>query len=486
MLFVTRGQEKPATPFRRAGFFKRRCFLDAVLSEKRCVRSRGHLLSEHSLFCLLRLSMSTPTHFAERVVTRSAGPCTLHVLSTPVEGFVSWRGSFLAFPDFSRGDDLLQHLTVSLLDKGTEQRDRFALARVLEDKGATLQVSSDGLYVDVSGQALSEDVPAVMDVLAEMLRSPRFEAEEFEKARAQTRARLQRDMEKTGKQASGELSRHLFPANHPNYNAPFEAQLERLENTTVSDVMDYHAAHFGSNAFTLCMVGDADPRALSETVEDAFSGWDKHTCAETHTTDPLDASPGSSRVPLPDKSNVDVRLGHALPIRRDHEDYVPLYVGNYILGGNFSARLMNEVRDQKGFTYHIGSGLSGVSTRYNGSWKIDVTLSQDKLTEGVEATRKVVKRFVTEGATAEELASKKTTITGSFTVGLATTQRLAHSLLTNAERGFSVSYLDEFPEIIESLTLEEVNTAVQRYLNPDALHVAMAGTIPEHAAAEGA
>lgn len=423
--------------------------------------------------------MNASTHFADRVVKRPAGPCSLYVLSTPVDGFVSWRGSFLALPNFAEGDGLLQHLTVSLLDKGTEQRDRFALARVLEDKGATLQLSSDGLYVDVSGQSLREDVPVVMDVLAEMLRTPHFDAEEFEKARAQTRARLQRDMEKTGKQASGELSRHLFPANHPNYNAPFDVQLKRLQSITLQDVRAYHATHFGANALTLCMVGDADAERMVETVRQAFEGWEEHDSPDTHATDAREGSADRSLVPMPNKSNVDVRMGHALPIHRDHEDYVALYVGNYILGGNFSARLMNEVRDQKGFTYHIGSGLSGVSTRYTGSWKIDVTLSQDKLTEGIRATQSVVKRFIAEGATEEELAAKKTTITGSYTVGLATTQRLAQSLLTNAERGFSVDYLDKFPKIVEGLTLNEVNAAVQNYLKPSALHVAMAGTLPE-------
>jgi zinc protease len=77
------------------------------------------------------------------------------------------------------------------------------------------------------------------------------------------------------------------------------------------------------------------------------------------------------------------------------------------------------------------------------------------------------------------LADKKTTITGSYTVGLATTQRLAQSILTNAERGFGTDYLDRFPQEIEGLTLEEVNEAVQAYLRPDEMHEALAGVRPE-------
>jgi len=169
-------------------------------------------------------------------------------------------------------------------------------------------------------------------------------------------------------------------------------------------------------------------------------------------------------------------MGHALSLRRDHEDYAALYVGNYILGGNFSARLMTTVRDERGLTYNISSGLAGVSTRYDGYWQTAVTLSHDALDEGIDATKDVISRFVEEGATADELDAKKTTITGSYTVGLATTRRLAQSVLTNAERGFSMDYLDRFPTEVEALTLEEVNDAIRRYLRPAAMHEALAGT----------
>ena len=91
----------------------------------------------------------------------------------------------------------------------------------------------------------------------------------------------------------------------------------------------------------------------------------------------------------------------------------------------------------------------------------------------------MIREFVETGVTADELDAKKTTITGSYTVGLATTERLAQSILTNAERGFDVSYLDTFPKEIRALTLEEVNAAVRRYFEPDAIQEALAGTQPE-------
>ena len=417
---------------------------------------------------------------APRIEDRTAGPGRLLTLQTPVDDIVSWRGSFLAYPDLAAGHDPLQELTVSLLDKGTAHRDRFELAQVLEECGAKLNLSSDGLYVDVAGRALVEDLPRVMDVLAEMLQAPAFEADEFEKAKAQAVAQVQRQMEKTGAQASSALTRRLFAPRHPNYNEAPETVIEQLQQIRLDDVRAYHEAHFGATEWTLAVVGDLDHEAVESVVADAFAGWSAHEAAPRHESDGLaNAEPGRSVIPMPDKSNVDVRLGHALPLRRDHDDYPALYVGNYILGGNFAARLMNTVRDEKGLTYHIGSSLSGVTTRSAGYWKTRVTLSHDRLEEGIDATTAVIRAFVEEGATAEELEDKKTTITGSYSVGLATTSSLAQSILTNAERGFEMDYLDTFPEEIRALSLDAVNDAVRTYLRPDAMHEALAGVASE-------
>ncbi|MFB6272605.1 MAG: M16 family metallopeptidase, partial [Salinibacter sp.] len=162
-----------------------------------------------------------------------------------------------------------------------------------------------------------------------------------------------------------------------------------------------------------------------------------------------------------------------------HDDYTALYVGNYILGGDFAARLMSTVRDEMGLTYSIRSSLFGIATHYTGSWQTSITLSHDAVEEGIDATKDVIRTFVEEGATQDELDAKKTTITGSYAVGLATTERLAQSILTNAERGFEVSYLDDFPDEIRGLTLDEVNEAIRKYLDPDAIQEVLAGTRPE-------
>lgn len=416
---------------------------------------------------------------ADRVNEHRIGHCRLLTLHTPVRSVVTWRGSFMAFPDFARDEDLVQNLTVSLLDKGTKQLDRFAIAELLENRGAQVEFSSDGLYVDVSGRALSEDVPDVMALVAEQLREPLFDSEEFDKAKARIAASIRRSLENTGAQATGALTRSIYPKAHPNYTPAPEDRLQRLMDIGSEDVSKYHDRHFGANAFTLVVVGDIDEDAVIESVRSHFGDWQPHDASTEFRPEAHVGAPRQCIIPIPEKQNVDVRLGHALPFRRNDDDYIPAYLTTYILGGNFSARLMQTVRDEMGLTYGIRAGLYGISTEHAGHWHISVTLSQENVERGVEATRDEVRRFVEHGVTEAELLDKKTTIVGSFKVGLATTAGLASSLLKNAERGFEVAYLDRFPEEVESVTLKRANAVIQAHFHPDRLHTAMAGSIQE-------
>lgn len=415
--------------------------------------------------------------FADRVSERRVGPCRLLTLRTPVESVVTWRGSFKSYPGFENDEDLLQNVVVSLLDKGTERRDRFAVAERLENRGAQVEFSSDGLYVDLSGRALAEDVPDVLGLVAEQLREPLFDEVEFEKARARTAASIRRSMENTGSQASGSLTRHLYPRTHPNYTPEPLERLKRLASIEPADVRAFHARHFGSNAFTLVVVGDIDEDEIAAAVASHFDGWSEHDAPADYAASAGGFEAGRSVVAIPEKQNVDVRLGHPVPFRRDDPDYIPAYLSNYVLGGNFSARLMQTIRDEMGLTYGIRSGLYGISTEYSGHWQVAVTLSLENVERGIEETIRQVRHFVEGGVTNDELSDNKTTVIGSFKVGLATTSGLASSLLKNAERGFDVAYMDRFPNEMDGVTLKEANAVIAKYIRPDDLHIAVAGSV---------
>jgi zinc protease len=151
-------------------------------------------------------------------------------------------------------------------------------------------------------------------------------------------------------------------------------------------------------------------------------------------------------------------------------------VASYILGGNFSARLMSTVRDNEGLTYGIGTVISG-QTYADGAWYTRAYFNPDLCKRGLESTQKQLSLWLDKGVNEEELKAKKTTITGVYKVALSTTGGMAGQLLSIAQRNIKMDFLDQYPDKINALTLEEVNGAIKKYIKPDNLHIIVAGSV---------
>lgn len=420
---------------------------------------------------------------ADRFLEARVGQGRVLALPTPAQEIVSFRGSFASAPDVGANDELVQSLVARLLDKGTRNRTRPEIADALEDRGARLNFFSDGLRMGFGGKALTEDLPFVLGLAAECLRESALLDDEsafdqeIAREAAQSRASLQQAMESTGAQASGALSRRIYTPAHPNYHPHQTEELAQLESLTPEDVRRFYRHHVSASDLILCIAGDVDTDREIELVRSLFGDWIESGREARFDEAGTVSPPTTDHIQIPDRQNLDVRLGHALHVKRADDDYLPLHVANYALGGNFSSRLMSEVRDQKGLTYGIGSALFNIDVEQEGHWHISVTLSQDRLEEGVAATRAVLEEFAHGGITEDELDRVKDTVAGSFVVGLASTGQLTASLMVNAERGFPASYLDEYPGRVKALTLAEVNDTVRRHYRPEMLHLAVAGSI---------
>ncbi|MFK7843841.1 MAG: M16 family metallopeptidase [Rhodothermales bacterium] len=414
--------------------------------------------------------------FEDRITEVQIGSCRLLMLKSEVENIVSWQGSFISNPDFAAREELVQSLVVSLLDKGTVRRDKFDIADVLENKGAEVRFSQRGLRTGFSGQALTDDFEEVFEVLAEQLFTPRFDTEEFEKTRMRIAASVQRNKEQTGARASLALSQLLYDSSHPNYSFSPDTELEMLGEIDVAQLVAYHASHFGANECIIVVVGDIKPAVIERVVSRYFADWPAHGVASVSQPAFSRTAPEVIHVPLEDKFNLDVKMGQQINLRRQDKDFTALHIGNFILGGNFSSRLMDVIRDEMGLTYGVHSSLLGVSKFYNGHWQISITLSQDKLEEGIAATQALVTNFVEKGVSQAEVEEKKETIAGTYKVQMGTTHGLASMILRSLERGFEKNKLDTFPAEIAALTVDDVNRVLQKYLDPKMLQLASAGT----------
>lgn len=420
--------------------------------------------------------MSRP--LADRTHEATAGPARLLLLPTAVPEVVSFRGSFETAPDLGANDDVVQSLVVDLLEKGTRRRDRFALAEALEDRGAVTSFYSDGLRVGFSGKCLRDDLPEVLALTAEQLREPAFADEEVAKAVVKAVAGVRQARESTAQRAATALARRLYGPAHPNYALDPDDEEALIEAVTPEAVRSYHRDHFGPGALTVVFVGDVPVDRAVAASEAAFGDWAPHGRAATFDTEADPEPPGRVLVPMSDRQNLDVRIGHPVALRRDDPEFLATYAGVFALGGNFSGRLMQTIRDEQGLTYGISASLGAAAVEYDGHVRVSVTLSQESLERGIEATLAEVAAFVAEGVSPATLAQTQTTLAGQHVVSLATTGGAAARMLVNAERGFEVGYLDRYPDLVHALTPEAVSEAVRRHLRPDDFHVAIAGTPP--------
>ncbi len=419
----------------------------------------------------------------ELVTDTRVGPCRLIVLPYGEDGVFRVAGSMCAYPDVAAGEDQSLDLVNALLDKGTRYRDQFEVAAILDEIGATRAYHGGVVRTRFSGRALSGAIETLFAVFAEELRAPALDARQVDLLHGRAEARLKQSLQHTAVLAGDALSRHWFDPGHPNYAREVSTDLAIVQDADAETLRTTHAALFGPDEMIVVVVGDVKTRAARRAVKGMFDSWPRARGRPTFVRDGRStARLAQERIYVHDKPSIDVAIGHRVGIDRLDPDFLPLMIGSFVLGGNFSSRLMQKIRDDMGLTYGIRSGLSGVSVHYDMMWTVNVTLGRDTLDRGVEAVLKQVRKLVSRGITDEELSRAQETMIGSYLVRQDSSARLAQTILTNTERGFPIDQLSAYPRQIGAVTRKQVNQALKKHLRPKAASVVAAGTVADVAA----
>jgi zinc protease len=429
------------------------------------------------LLCVCALAATATAQVAKHAVRSSVNGIDLVVLKTGVQDVVTLRGSIAAGDSLSPDTDpALADLTGSMLDKGTTAHDKFAIAQLLGDVGANISFSTSESALNIAAKCLRKDLPLVIGLIAEQLRSPAFTAEEFAKLKKQFIGRMKRASEDTDFRAGDTFSRSIYPIGHPNRQAPVKELLAGAEKTTLEEVKAFHKKYYGPATLKLVLVGDVEPAAAQGEVTKSFAGW---TGGEVP---PHAAKAGEVDVPrdqtvfMPDKTNVTVMWGQATRLRYGDPDALALRVGTAVLGSGFTGRLMANVRDKEGLTYGIGSYVTNDSF-VDGDWRIQANFAPALLDKGIASTKRQLTEWYQNGVTDAELAQRKTDMAGSYKVGLSTTGGMAGMILATVNRDLPISFIDEYPARVGSLTTAQVNRAIKKHLDPEKMVLVKAGTV---------
>jgi zinc protease len=403
---------------------------------------------------------------------------TLLLLENQANPTVSMSGFLRAGEYFSPSDkDSLASITASMLNKGTARRTKLEIAESLESNGARLGFSSNNFTTSISGQSLSRDLPMVLSTLAEELREPVFPEVELEKLKQRYIASIKEDLDDTRSRAYERLTQAIFPAGHPFYQYPAETIISQIETITVEDARGFYEKYYGTASMILTIVGDIEPGAVRTLIEQQLSDWQGAVAQEINLpVTQLQTEVKREIVNLKDKPNCDVLIGHASRLRRSNPDYLAAVIANNALGqSTLSSRLGLKVRDEMGLTYGISSGFrSGIG---DGPYTIGVTVAPENIDLAIDTTLEIVNDYISGGIREDELQDEKSSVTGSFKIGLATNAGMAGQIANAELFELGVDYLDRFPGLVNALTKPQIDEAIRKYIHPEVATTVIAGTI---------
>ena len=391
------------------------------------------LLFSIAFAALAAVSGTARAGVADEAVRKEIAGIDVIILRTNVKDVVTLAGSLPAGDDRSPRENVaIATLTGSMLDKGTTKQDKFAIAQKLGDAGAALGFGVDSNSLQISGKSLRKDLPMVMSLLAEQLRTPAFSEEEFGKLKKLLAGAVRRQQEDTDARADEAFLRAIYPEGHPNRQPSAEELLAAIDKASLEEIRRFHSQYYGPSGMRLVLVGDIDPAAAQAEIRKAFSGWNGGSPRpEAPKAGPV-AGPREVTVFMPDKTNVSVLWGQPTQLAYSHPDTIPLRIGSRILGsGGFTSRLMATVRDREGLTYGIASYVSN-DTFTDGDWRIWANFAPELLDKGLASTRREVLAWRDKGITQAELERTKTEFTGTFKVGLSTTSGMAGTMAFTA------------------------------------------------------
>jgi zinc protease len=306
-----------------------------------------------------------------------------------------------------------------------------------------------------------------------MLRSPTFPAHEIDRLRGQFLMSLRESEQETRTQASRAARALLFPPEHP-YSRLTSGRIETVQKLTRDDLAAFHQLYHPALT-TIAIVGDVDPPAVIEELEQVFGSWEIASAPVRQQLPPTPPIKGVQRrdITLPGKVQSDVIWGvHG--VSRTDPDYYIASVANMILGRiGLGGRLGDNVRERQGLAYSCGSSLD--ADLGAGPWAALAGVNSANVERAIEAIVQEIEHFCADGPTDEELNDARDYMTGSLALGLETNDGIAGTLLGTERYGLGLDYIARYPSIIRAITAEQIVDVARKYLSTENYIVVVAG-----------
>ncbi len=374
-----------------------------------------------------------------------------------------------------------------MLRRGTQKHTRQELEDLLDSLNARVSIYGGSGYINVSIETERHNLPAVVDLVREMLRQPAFPEEEFETLKEQLLANAEESLSDPQALASNAFSRKLnpYPKGHPKYQATIEEYIESLKQLQLKDLHALYAQVGTGSPTTLAVVGDFDEATLIPLLGQYFGDWVTQVRYERVPEQYFETTHEEIVIETPDKANAIFLAGMNLPMRDDHPDYPALVLGNYMLGGGFlNSRLATRIRQEEGLSYGVGSFFNANALDANATLGAYAIYNPENVDKLIQAFREEIEKVRTEGFTDEEVAAAKEGWLQSRVVSRSQDRTLASMLSSYLFIDRTFQWDKALEARVAALTAEEINEAMRKYIDLDKMVFVRAGDFAKAAKQE--
>jgi zinc protease len=369
-------------------------------------------------------------------------------------------------------------MTGQMLMMGSKMMDRQAIQDKLDELKARVYIGGGATGAFVSIETENEMLPAVIDFVGEVLRNPTFPEEEFEKMKKEQLAGIEGRRSDPQAIVFTEMQKRTnnFPKGHPYYSTDFDEDVAIIKAMTIDDVKKFYKDFYGASSATFSASGDMDKDAVIAALDRNFGNWKSPTEFKRIARPYRAVKPDMVRMETPDKANAVFVATQTMPISTDHPDYPALNMGNFILGGGFiNSRLATRIRQKDGLSYGVGSQFNASDLDKTASFMAYAIYNPENREALEKAFREEIDRARKDGFTAEEVAAAKSSWVQSQQMNRAEDRNMAGTLGSNAYLGRTMEWSKELEEKVMSLTTEQINAAVVKYIDVDKMILLRAG-----------
>lgn len=415
--------------------------------------------------------LAVPAHAIDIQEVTSPGGIKAWLVEDPTIPFTAlsfdFRGGASLDAEGKRG---AINLMTATLEEGAGQLDATGFARAVEDLGANFSFDVGDDSLSVTMRALTENRDEAADLLARALTQPRFDEEAVNRVRGQVQAILRSEANDPQSLASKEMAAQAW-GDHP-YATSINGTPDSLAALTRKDLVAAKNRVLARDRVVVGAAGDISAEELGPLLDKILGGLPEKGTAPLPRQADLQLTGGVTVIDWDSPQTVVSFAGPGLPI--DDPDYFAAYVANHILGGGgFSSRLMEEIREKRGLTYGVGTGLAtGI---YGQTWQGGMAGSNANIAQSIDLIRQEWDRMGAEGVTDRELQDAKTYLTGEYPLRFDGNGKIAGILAGMQLIGFPIDYVNTRNDRVEAVTAEDVQRVSQRLLRSDDLRFVLVG-----------